>query len=207
MHVLTEIKKAIISEELAPGQKVTETMLAEKLGVSRTPVREALRTLGAQGFISLSPNSSFIVNSFTVEDTVEILQVRGALEGFSARMAAERITEVQKTELINAFKGISQMDHVKGDARSELFMKVDTSFHQTILKIANNSRIIELENSLKDRLFRLHISMLSKTDAIPICKKQHKDIMDAIVTHDGNAAERFSKFHTSFIAEYITSLT
>ncbi len=205
-RVLEEIKKAIISEELPPGQKVTEILLAKKLGVSRTPVREALRILSAEGFITLSPNSSFIVNAFTLEDTKEVLQVRGALEGLAARLAAEKITDAQKGELIRTFERIDEVPKLSSNLRNEAFTRVDTDFHQVILKIAGNSRITAIENSLKDRLFRLHTSMLSKQDAVEYCRQQHKDIMDAILNHDGDLAEKKSKFHTDFIAQYITPL-
>ena len=205
-RVLEAIKKAILSEELAPGQKVTETLLAKMLGVSRTPVRESLRALSAEGFITLSPNSSFIVNSFTLEDTKEVLQVRGALEGLAARLAAEKITDAQKEELIHTFESVNEIEPLEGVVRGERFMHIDTDFHQTILRIAGNSRIITIENSLKDRLSRLHTSMLSKQDAIEYCRQQHKNIMDAILKHDGDLAEKQSKFHTDFIAQYITPL-
>ena len=90
--VYDAILGAILHGDLKAGEKLSETGLAERLGVSRTPVREALRALDAEGFVRLSPNSRFEITSFSRQDAMEVLQIRRLLEGEASRLAAQRGT-------------------------------------------------------------------------------------------------------------------
>ena len=195
-----EIKRSIVHEELECGQKLTESWLSEMLGVSRTPIREALRRLSYEGYISLTPNYGFVINELTEEDMNEILEVRRALEGEAARMAAGKITEGQKKSLILNFRRIELLNEIESEEdRVQEFMQLDVEFHNEILCIAGNSRFISIEDSLQDRLYRMRLAFLSMEDKIRECKEQHEKILDAILEGNTEAAGFYSREHISNI--------
>lgn len=155
-----KIHDAIINGELQPGAKISETGLAGQLGVSRTPVREALRRLNAEGFVVLSPNSKFVVNEFTEKDALEVLQIRRILEGATAMYAARNINkygerlmreQIQLSYNIETDKESFLTDSVK-------ISKYDIDFHRSVYLIAGNSRLLKLGESLQDRQVRVVIA-------------------------------------------------
>lgn len=200
-RVYEAIKNAIIKSDLQPGEKVTETRLADMLGVSRTPVREALRTLHSEGYIILTPNSSFVINAFTEEDAIEILQVRGAIEGEAARLAAKIITPRQCKEMRTIFLKIKNVNAViVNEKDAYTFHNVDVAFHQKIFEIAGNSHIIQIANSLGDRLYRVRTAISRHPDSVKVCHDHHLQIMQAIIDGEEELACRLSREHTEYIA-------
>ena len=207
-RVYKAIKQAIHDAVLQPGEKVTETKIAKELGVSRTPVREALRILNSEGYIRLTPNSSFVVNSFTIEDVKEVLTVRGALEAEAARIAAGRITEEQARLLRHTYDLIKEVkSQIDNEEEAYKFYRADASFHEMVLEIAGNKQIILISNSLRDRMYRMRIAIGKMPDSVAICALHHRNIMEAILKRDGGQAADLSKFHTSYIAETVLPLS
>jgi DNA-binding GntR family transcriptional regulator len=207
-RVYKAVKKAIHDSLLQPGEKVTETRIANELGVSRTPVREALRILNSEGYIRQTPNSSFVVSSFTLEDVREILAVRGALEGEAARIAAQKITNGQARlleqthDLIRSVKPI-----VDSEDEAYKFYRADAGFHEVVMEIAGNKQIMLISNSLRDRMYRMRIAVGKMPDSVAICALHHRNIMEAILNRDGDQAAELSRFHTSYIAETVLPLS
>lgn len=206
--VFNALKVAMVDGTLVPGEKTTETKLADLLGVSRTPVREALKLLSAQGFVTLIKNSGVVINEFTLEDYKEQVQVRGVLEGLAASLAASRITDEQADYLRSVYARIEEMVPVDGQYDCAEFLTADTGFHEAVLEIAGNKRILNIENSLQDRMNRLYASVVSTTqrEAVECCILQHKEIMDAILSHDSEKAEKLARDHTFFVTKYLENL-
>ncbi|MCD8098283.1 MAG: GntR family transcriptional regulator [Lachnospiraceae bacterium] len=192
-----EIKRSIVEEELKGGERLTESKLSDLLGVSRTPIREALRRLNFEGYISMTPNYGFAINELTEDDMREILEVRRALEGEAARMAAQRITGQQKESLTRNFQRIRSLNDVGEDKETHVqrFMTLDVEFHHEILSIAGNSRFISMEESLQDRLYRLRFACLSVDESIRECTEQHERILNAILDGNAEAADFYSREH------------
>ena len=202
-----EIKRCIIHGEFQPGERLTELGLTEKLGVSRTPVREALRRLSSEGYLTQLSNGGYAIFQLTKGDIVEILEVRRALESEAARLAAEHITERQRHELVENFQRYTTLNEIEdSEERKQVFMQLDIEFHDKILKIAGNSRIIKLEDSLKDRMFRVRLAFASEGDRIKECVEQHRNILEAITFKDAEAAGFYSRDHLTRIERLIDQL-
>ncbi|MBQ6582505.1 MAG: GntR family transcriptional regulator [Mogibacterium sp.] len=198
--VYNSVKDAIISGELEPGKKVSETGLARQLGVSRTPVREALRMLHAEGFVSLTPNSSFVVNTFTSEDAYEVLTVRRLLEGEAARLAALSTSE-EKAEIIRKQREIIPeyiayaQDHTSNES-----MDYDINFHRDVYQMSGNRRLMELGESIKDRQVRICLAEHWKNiNYGKVFTDQHLLILDAIEAGDPERAEAEAHAHIDYL--------
>ncbi|NYB74691.1 GntR family transcriptional regulator [Sedimentibacter hydroxybenzoicus DSM 7310] len=202
-HVCEAIKKAICEGTLVGGEKVSETELAKMLGVSRTPVREALRLLNNEGYVKLMPNSRVLINEFDEKDAIEVLQVRRALECEAAGMAAAVITDEQKMELINTYNEINKLENMDKELIGLEFVKIDTNFHRKIIEISGNSRMLLISNSLRDRLFRSHVSLAAVENAVQICSDQHKDILNAVIANDSEMAMQYSRKHIDYIIKEV----
>ena len=192
--VYDAILGAILHGDLKAGVKLSETGLAERLGVSRTPVREALRSLDAEGFVRLSPNSRFEITSFSRQDAMEVLQIRRLLEGEASRLAAQRGTPEDCCCLQETLDAAWAC--VEGPAE-----EADIAFHRTIFEIAGNNRMLRVSSALGDRLARLYVSRSSDVQMYEICLQQHRNIMEAIQAHDDIRAEAYARRHIEYIMD------
>ena len=199
--VYDAILGAILHGDLKAGVKLSETGLAERLGVSRTPVREALRALDAEGFVRLSPNSRFEITSFSRQDAMEVLQIRRLLEGEASRLAAQRGTPEDcccLQETLDAAWACVEGPAEEVDFR---FMQADITFHRTIFEIAGHNRMLRVSSALGDRLARLYVSRSSDVQMYEICLQQHRNIMEAIQAHDDIRAEAYARRHIEYIMD------
>ena len=198
--VYDAIKDSILKGELPPGEKISESALARKLDVSRTPVREALRILYAEGFVSLMPNSRFMVNEFTKEDALEVLAIRRLLEGEAARLAALSRDE-RKAEIIDRQrKAIPEyLQYVNNHGPSES-MSYDIEFHRDIYELSGNSRLLELGEHVKDRQVRAYLAnRWEEEDFVRKFTSQHSEILDAIEKGDAEEAEAKGRAHIDYL--------
>ena len=132
-QVLDKLREAIINGSLAPGERLVEGEMAERLGTSRTPVREAFIRLEQEGLIENLPNRGGFVKDFTAADVREIFQLRAALEGMAWQLAAERMAE-EHLQFLEDLLGQQREAIAKGDNSG--LLKLDSQFHQYILKVA-----------------------------------------------------------------------
>ena len=206
--VARAVKAAIISGELPPGNKTSESQIATILGVSRTPVREALRQLNAQGFVSLVKNSGVIIADFTMEDTLHILQVRGVLEGLAARLAATRITTEQERHLRSVCSLLNNLSDDDSEQSGEEFMLADRSFHDCLIEIAGNPHISLITDSIKGRLLRLHTLLISLSEGkiLNMVREQHGAILEAVAAHQADRAEQLSRQHMGLMGAHVEQI-
>lgn len=199
--VFNALKEAMIDGRLRAGEKTTETRLADMLGVSRTPVREALKLLSAQGYVTLIKNSGVIINEFTLDDYRDQFAVRCVLEGLSARLAAQKITPEQAKKLKASFKDIEDMREAGGHYDGWAFMRVDMRFHEVVHEIAGNKRVMSIENPMQERMNWIYANIISVTQEVSVeyCYAHHKGIMEAILAHDAETAERIAREHPMFV--------
>lgn len=199
--VYDAILGAILHGDLKAGEKLSETSLAEKLGVSRTPVREALRALDAEGFVRLSPNSRFEITSFSRQDALEVLQIRRLLEGEVSRQAARKGSPEDYRRLRENLEAAQACVEGPANEVDFRFMQLDIAFHQTIFEMAGNKRMLRVSSALGDRLARLYVSRSSDIQTYQICLQQHRNIMEAILAHDDIRAEDYARRHIEYIMD------
>lgn len=185
-----EIKRAILSGRLRPGDRLVEEDLAEQLGVSRNPVREGLRLLGASGFVDILPRRGASVAVLTISQVKELFEVRGTLEALAARLAADRITESQLVEL----EGIFLRGHAAA-ASGELdgLPDLNTEFHTALAVAAGNSRLAVMIESIRDTIqwvYSRHLGHRAHDSW-----SEHRLMLDAVARHDGEAAAHLALSH------------
>jgi len=191
--VYRALKERIIEEDLKPGEKILEVNIAEQLGVSRTPIREALRELAAEGFVKMIPNQGMVVSNISIEEIKEVLQIRKLLEGFAASIAAKKINkgEIKKLEKIIEKMNISiSKDNVL------VYSDLNGEFHNLILKVCGNKRLIKICTNLSgaDHRFRIR-ALRDNSKRLKYSIKEHQKIVDALKRKDPEQADRLSQKH------------
>jgi len=182
-----KLKSLILHLTLRPGDPITELDLIETLGMSRTPIRQALNRLAQEGFVSLLPRKGWYVTEISLRDIHEIFIVREALEGMAARIAAEIITDTALTEL-NQY-----MAAIEIDEKSET--DPGDKIHEKILAIANNQRINGVLQLYEDHLKRFHYVAIRLPGRVTQSYKEHKEIIEAINDKNSDLAEATMRKH------------
>lgn len=182
--VFKTLRQAILTGELKPGERLMEIHLANKLGVSRTPIREAIRQLELEGLVIMVPRKGAMVASITQKSMTDVLEVRLALEKLAVSLASERITEEQKQKLKDALLNFEEKTG-SGDA-SEI-AKADVAFHDVIFEATGNMRLGQLVNNLAEQMYRYRFEYIKDESGHNRLLKEHRRIYDAIVS--GNAED------------------
>lgn len=190
--VYRALKTEIIKGSLKPGTKLLEGKIAKQMKVSRTPIREALRELAAEGFVKISPNQGVVVSNASVEDVQEVLQIRGVLEGLAARLATKMISEEEIKELEKYQK---QMEYYTKKDDVLAFSEMDAEFHELILNICSNNRLIQIRKNLSDQAHRYRIRSLGVPGRLKYSLKEHQEILKALKRKDSEQADRLSQKH------------
>lgn len=139
--VYEELKRQILKGEIAPGHRMMEVELADDMGVSRTPVREAIRKLEKEGLVTIEPRKGAYASDISIKDMVDVLEVRQYLESLAAGMAAVRITPEEKLQLQEATDAYKQA--VESEDTSEI-IKWDENFHKIIVDCSGNKTLIQM---------------------------------------------------------------
>ena len=188
--ILETIREAILKGTLKPGEKVAEPELAERFGISRTPIREAFRQLESEGYLTVIPRKGAVVAALSEKDVEEFYAIKSILEGYAAELAAENLSEkeLERLETINdRLKKLADAGDVKA------FYRVHHEFHETFLKAADNVKLYELIQQLGARFSRLRMASLSVEGRMAISVAEHDKLLDAFRRHDGKAAEDLVK--------------
>lgn len=198
--VYEQIKLQILTGKIKPGTRMMEVEVANEMGVSRTPVREAIRKLEKEGLITIEPRRGAYVSDISVKDMVDILEVREDLEGLAASLAAERITKEQLSEMEEVTRSYSK---AIADNDTEAIIKYDEQFHKLIVNSSGNNTLISLSETIQDLALRfryLYYDDFSRYENMP---SEHKHIMEAIVSGDKEAARRVADSHVGKLKKFI----
>lgn len=187
--VFDSLRKAIIHGKLRPGERLMEIQLAEEMGVSRTPVREAIRKLELDGFVVMVSRRGAYVAGVSVKDIADVFEVRSALEGLAAGLAAERITEEEMEELEKVIYQISGEEDVLA------VVKKDNEFHELIYKASRNRRLTQIIKNLSEQISRFRLTSLSVPGRLKIAVDEHKKIIEAICERDVDLANKLASEH------------
>lgn len=187
------IKQQIISGELNPGDRVVETKLAKDLGISQTPVREALRQLQGEGIITIIPNKGPMVCSLDKKDVFEIYSIRSMLEGLAIRLATHNATEADIESLEQLYNGMKNKLH---DEMVPVSYLLDDSFqiHETIMKLSNHSRLIAMYKSISFQITLVNRILGSKSSKEKEME-QHWELIEALKRRDPDHAEDVMRRH------------
>ncbi|MEJ2490652.1 MAG: GntR family transcriptional regulator [Desulfuromonadales bacterium] len=198
--ILETIRDAILKGTLKPGERVSEPELAERFGISRTPIREAFRQLESEGYLKVIPRKGAVVASLSERDVEEFYTIKIILEGFAARMAAEKLTDkdIERLEAINnRLAEIAKQGDVKN------FFRVHNEFHEMFIKAAGNERLSEMINQLVMKFKRLRLASLSQPGRMEISVEQHRNMIQAFKTHDGDRADNLVRHAATIGAEVL----
>jgi DNA-binding GntR family transcriptional regulator len=185
-QIASSLRESIINGELPPGQKLTEPELAERLGISRTPIREAFRQLESEGFLTVIPRRGAVVATITAKEIQDFYDLKSLLEGYAARVAVEKITDedVEKLIRINEqLADLAEKEHV------EAFFKKNEEFHNCFLKLCGNEKLIEVRDNMVKRFLGYRMATLSLPGRLMDSVKQHSSIIRAFKRRDGRLVE------------------
>lgn len=190
--VTEEIRAAILSGRLLPGERLKQEQLAADLGVSRIPVREALRVLEAEGFVESSPGRGSRVTTITPADAIEVLEVRGVLEGLAARLAAGR-PGGQEVEQLRSVVREGQAAWEQGDRAAS--SAAHTAFHLELARAAGSPQLFDQLQSFPAKTEWIFSTVLNTRG--DISWNEHEAVVDAIAAGDPERAERLMREHSA----------
>lgn len=185
-----EIKNAILSGRYRPGDRLVEESLAEWLGVSRNPVREALRHLEAEGFVEITPRRGASVATLGADEAQELFEVRAALEALSARLAANRVTDQQLGSLEEV---VVRGEEAARAGRFEVLPDLNTAFHMRMVEIAGNGQLGRLIAELRDRIQWVYSHHIERRAADSW--KEHRQLYEAVAARTPELAAHVALRH------------
>lgn len=177
--VFNTLRQAILRGELKPGERLMEIQLANKLGVSRTPIREAIRKLELEGLVLMIPRKGAEVAEITEKSLRDVLEVRRALEELAVELACEKITDVQIQELRDAAEEFRE-SLKEGDITR--IAEADVKFHDVIYMATDNQKLIQLLNNLREQMYRYRVEYLKRSDFHQQLIDEHEEIIETIET-------------------------
>ena len=190
--VFETLREAIINGTLEPGERMMEIQLAEEMGVSRTPVREAIRKLELEGFVVMIPRKGAYVASISIKDIADVFEIRTALESLAAGLAAERITDEEMEQLERHLVKISECG--EGNDIPAL-IEADTEFHDTLYRASRNERLVQIVSNLREQIQRFRTTSLSTPGRLKFAMEEHKKIVEAISERNIELAQNLAREH------------
>ncbi len=190
--VFNTLRNAILKGELKPGERLMEIQLAQRLGVSRTPVREAIRKLELEGLAIMIPRRGAIVADITLQDLRDVLEVRTALEDLAVRKACDYITEEQLKELKRA-----SVDFKTAAESGTLVdcVEADMHFHEIIYAATNNKRLQQTLTSLREQMYRYRMEYMKDRRMYKQLIDEHDQIRKCIKKKDKERAATYMQMH------------
>ncbi len=179
--VFNTLRQAILTGELKPGERLMEIHLANKLGVSRTPIREAIRKLELEGLVTMIPRRGAEVAQITGKSLQDVLEVRRSLDALCAELACERISDEELAALEVACKNFEEATRTK-DTR--VIAAADVALHDIIIKATNNARLVQLVNNLAEQMYRYRFEYIKDYSMHNRLVEEHRVIFEAIKSKD-----------------------
>lgn len=190
--VFNTLRKAILTGELQPGERLMEIHLANQLGVSRTPIREAIRKLELDGLVIMIPRRGAEVAQITEKELKDVLEVRRALDALCAELACDRITEEEKLQLKKACIEFEKAT-ATGDATT--IAEADVKLHDIIVAATGNKRLIQLVNNLSEQMYRYRFEYIKDENQHNHLVDEHRMIYESIIKHDKEKAAQAARMH------------
>jgi len=191
-YVFDRLKEAIINGELAPGSRIIESRLANTLGISRTPIREAIHKLDRAGFLRRLSQGGFTVVSLTRDDIEEAFGIRSILESYAARLAAIKHNEKDLKPLEDKLK---EYQSYLNEGEMDALHKINTEFHDMLYALSRSPKLIKMIGDLKDQIYRFRKILLSEAGMARVSDKDHLRMLKAMKMRDPDKVESLVKEH------------
>jgi DNA-binding GntR family transcriptional regulator len=198
------IKEKIISLELEPLAVIDEQALMDDLGLGRTPIRESLHRLAAEGLVIIAPRRGMFVAEISITDLQKIFEVRMLLEGFCARLAAARVTEGQIAQMEALLDELSQVP--EGDESGPALMSIDEHLHRLMYEAADNEFLADSLDRLHALSMRLWYLVLDRMRDVRESIEEHREIVAMLKAGDGEQAEALVQHHIAQFQQEIKAV-
>lgn len=201
--VFNTLREAILKGELKPGERLMELQLASKLGVSRTPIREAIRMLEQEGLAVTIPRKGAEVAKMTEKDMEDVLQIREALDELAVQLACGQITDEDFVSLKNAmeaFKDYSKLHDVKHLAEA------DVKFHDIIYQATGNTKLVTMLNNLREQIYRYRVEYLKDEAKYDVLIKEHEEIYQGLLERSKEKVTEAMHRHVENQAEAVKNV-
>lgn len=185
------IKDKIITLDLPPSSVIDEHALMEELDLGRTPIREALQRLDSEGLVNVVPRRGTFVAEISITDLQKIFELRIVLEGFAARLAAERITEKQVAKMETVLRDLEQVP----DGNVKALMEIDRRFHAVVYQASDNEFLADILSRFYDLSLRLWFLVLNRLGDVHHAIEQHRGVAEALEAGEEARAEKLVRQH------------
>ncbi len=200
--VFNTLRQAILKGELKPGERLMEIALSNRLGVSRTPVREAIRMLELEGLVTMIPRKGAQVAQISEQDLNDVLEVRLGLEELAVKFACERITQ---EELEDLRKAVEEFDRLRDTDELSALAEADMKVHEAIYNATHNRRLIQLLNNIREQMYRYRIEYLKDKEQRNNLTKEHFALLKSLEQRDIKSARENISVHIKNQQEAIRS--
>ncbi|GFI31094.1 MAG: GntR family transcriptional regulator [Lachnospiraceae bacterium] len=190
--VFHTLREAILKGELKPGERLMELQLASRLGVSRTPIREAIRMLELEGLAVTMPRKGAEVAKMTEKDMEDVLKIRKALDELAVGLACDNMTEEELKQLYVALKNFEESIR-SGDVKQ--IAQADVEFHDSIYQAADNPKLVTMLNNLREQMYRYRVEYLKNESIYPRLIEEHQGIYDGLKRKDKEAVVEIVSHH------------
>lgn len=190
--VFEHLREAIIKGKLRPGERLMEMQLADEMGVSRTPVREAIRKLELEGLVIMVPRRGAYVADLSIKDVAETFEIRSALEALAAALAAERITPEESEEMERILVRIGTA--IENEDLQQT-VELDEQYHNLMYQASRNDRLMQILNNLREQIQRFRITTLAMPGRVRGVLHEHRSIAEAISERNSELAHRLALEH------------
>jgi DNA-binding GntR family transcriptional regulator len=191
-EVFEHLRRAIIEGELPPGQRLVESRIAAALGISRTPVREALHKLDREGFLRKQPRGGFTVPALSRREIEETFGIRSVLESYAARLAA---LEHSAEELEPLLAKVDAYQAALKQGRLEVLPRINTEFHDLLYALSRSTKLVKMINDLRDQIYRFRQMILKRPEMARISHRDHREMLAAIGRRDAEGVEKLVREH------------
>lgn len=193
-RIASLIRESILKGKLRPGERLMEIDVANSLGISRTPLREAFLQLESEGFVKVIPRKGAIVSETSPDDAQETYEIKGALEALAAKLAANKITKKEIEDLIKLNERMRKISQSKQKDYSE-FLELNSAFHKIINSSSGNQKLIKMIENLRHQTFRYNFIFLSLQSNLKDSVQDHDKIINALKKKDADLVEKLVKRH------------
>lgn len=190
--VFNTLRQEILTGKLKPGERLMEIQLANKLGVSRTPIREAIRKLELDGLVIMIPRRGAEVAQITLKDLKDVMEVRCALDVLAIELACERMGQEELSTLYHTCENFREAVKTK-DTRK--IAEADVAFHDAIVLSTQNTRLIQLVSNLAEQMYRYRFEYLKDASSHEMLQQEHMEMYQSIVKKDKVTAASIVRKH------------
>ena len=190
--VFITLREAILQGKLEPGERLMEIALANQLGVSRTPIREAIRKLEIEGLVINAPRRGAVFAEITLKDLRDVLEVRRNLENLAVKLACEKANEQDIRELKELHR--SFISTLKNEDLTEV-AQADVKFHDKIYEITDNKRLIQILSNLREQMYRYRFEYIKDEIHRRVLVDEHAMIIEGIENKDVDKAKKYMEIH------------